>query len=123
MVLTDLYRYYQEPEIVRPVQVDDINLGVPSDHAGVVVVPKCLNNISSLKTARKIRPIPDSSLNKIGQILTQEQWSFLKPDLSASPMTDLFEDFTTELVDTVRPVRTVYVRPYESPFVTEKGKL
>ena len=37
VVLTDLYNFYQEPNIVSPVMVDIIGKGVPSDHNGVVV--------------------------------------------------------------------------------------
>ena len=38
VVITNLGAYYDEPQIVPPIQVDDpLRGGVPSDHAGVVI--------------------------------------------------------------------------------------
>ena len=39
VILTDLYDFYSEPEIIPPVDVDDSNDGVPSDHSGVLLCP------------------------------------------------------------------------------------
>ena len=57
VVLTDLQAYYEEPFIVPPIQVDDPSKGVPSDHNGVVVVPrKHAIPVNRSKISRTIRP-------------------------------------------------------------------
>ena len=73
VVLTDLHKYYEEPEIVKPIDVDDPTKGgVPSDHNGVVVTPRSDADkpIKRTKTMKTIRPIPATSLLNIGQVLS-----------------------------------------------------
>ena len=73
VVLTDLEIYYEEPIIVDPIDVDDPSKGgVPSDHNGVIVVPRSDVDKPVLrnKVVRTIRPITSSSINNIGQVFT-----------------------------------------------------
>ena len=66
VVLSDLQKFYQEPEIVKPIDVDNPEKGgVPSDHNGVVVTPlsDCNEPPKRTKFVRTIRPITTSALN------------------------------------------------------------
>ena len=125
VVLTDLYNFYQEPNIVSPVMVDIIGKGVPSDHNGVVVSPIDHDSTQTRgkKVVRSFRPLPESSILKIGEQLTKEKWEFIQPTQSATQMTDLFEKFTSDLVNNFCPVKISKSRPNESPFVTEDMKI
>ena len=80
VVLTDLEVFFEEPVIVEPNDVDEPGKGgVPSDHHGIVVAPRSDPNkpVNRTKIVRTIRPIPSSSLNNIGQVLTFHSFMFI----------------------------------------------
>ena len=124
VVLTDLEPFYEEPVIVPPIDIDDPRKGVPSDHNGVVVEPRTRtdNPVKRTKYARIIRPITTSAINNIGQVLVGENWSFMNPNLSPTSLTDLFEFFAGNILDTFCPKKTVFSRPDDKPFITEDMK-
>ena len=124
IVITDLHRYYTEPSIVPPVPVDDVALGVPSDHDGVLVLP--LTNSSSnskTKTIKTIRPIKQSSLDNFGQNIVLEDWSFLEKEASSTSLVQTFQDHCGDLVDHYFPTKTILVTPYDKPWFSDKLKL
>ena len=124
VVLTDLAAYYEEPVVVPPIQVDDPSKGVPSDHNGVVVVPrKSAIPVKKLQIARTIRPITRSAITNIGQILTNENWQFMDQQLSPTDLTELFEYYTGEILNTFCPEKVIFSRPGANPFVTEEMKV
>ena len=92
VILTDLHKFYQVPEIVMPIDVDYPGNGVPSDHSGVVATPlRSCNDVpvSHQKITKVIQPIPQYAMNNIGQALCSEEWTFMNPDLSATQLTSL----------------------------------
>ena len=126
VVLTDLQKFFEKPVIVKPIDVDEpLKGGVPSDHNGVVVKPisEADKPVKRTKIVRTIRPIPSSSLQNIGQVLTNESWYFMDPALTSTQLTELFEYYTGEVVDIFCPVKQVFSRPDQKPFVTEKMKI
>ena len=126
VVLTDLESFFQEPEIVKPIDVDDPTKGgVPSDHNGVVVPPKTVtNNLSKGPSIiRTIRPITASSINNMGQVFTNEKWLFMDPNLSPTTLTDVFEYYTGEMLNIFCPLKTIVARPEEPPYITENIKV
>ena len=124
VVLTDLEAFYEEPVIVPPIEVDDIAKGgVQSDHNGVVVSPISDKPFKRTKLVKKIRPIPQSSLDKIGQVLTNETWKFMDQSLSSTQLVDLFEFYSGGVLDIFCPEKLVHYRADEKPFITEKMKI
>ena len=125
IVCTDLELFYQEPEIVPPVDVDIPGKGVPSDHCGVVVIPLDVADVppKRQKYVRTVRPITSSAINNIGQVLTNEQWLFMDPQLDPTSLTDLFEYYTGGVVDTFCPERSIFARPNDLPWITENLKV
>ena len=94
VVLTDLEVFLEEPIIVKPIDADDpLKGGVPSDHNGVIVIPRSVSDVpvKRQKISRIIRPITSSNIDNIGQVFTKENWEFMNPDLSSSQLTDLFQ--------------------------------
>ena len=125
IVLTNLAVFFQEPVIVPPIQVDNpCKPGVPSDHKGVVVIPKTVTDypLTTQKYVRTIRPITTSAINNIGQVLTKEKWLFMDTTLSSTDLTELFQYFTGEVLNIFCPTKNVYARPNELPWVTENMK-
>ena len=49
VILTDLSIFYEDPISVAPIEVDNPNFGVPSDHKGVVVTPLSNSNQEAKK--------------------------------------------------------------------------
>ena len=126
VILTNLHAYYNEPEIVPPIEVDDPTKGgVPSDHAGVVVAPKAdpYKPGARHKVYRTIRPVPDSAVNNLGQVFGEESWKFMDPLLSPTDLTDLFEYFTGEILNIFCPTKVVSSRPVDKPWITEDIKI
>ena len=94
VLLTDIGNLYGEPDIVPPVDVDDPEKGgVPSDHLGVVATPLSDHSKPEIrqKIIRTIRPITETSLRSLGQVITQENWQFMEPDKNPTDLTNLFE--------------------------------
>ena len=74
VVYTNLHRYYQPAINLPPLAPDNPLTAVPSDHQGVQVIPITNHGNHQLtkKSVRKIRPLPDSSIDlfnlKLGEI-------------------------------------------------------
>ena len=125
VVLTNLSVYFEEPVIVFPIDVDDPAKGVPSDHSGVVVEPRTNAEVPAVKhkVCRTIRPITASAVNNIGQVFVQESWQFLDPSLSPTSLTELFQYYTGEILNTFCPSKVVFSRPNERPWINEDIKI
>ena len=126
VVLTDMEVYLEEPVIVKPIDVDDpLKGGVPSDHNGVIVIPRSVSDVpvKRQKISRIIRPITSSNIDTIGQVFTKENWEFMNPALSSSQLTELFQYFTGEVLDTFCPQKQIFSRPDDNPFITEDMKI
>ena len=112
VVLTDLYRFYNEPEIIPPVGVDDPDDGVPSDHSGVLVCPIIADYTQKpKKITRTVRPIPASAISDIGKVITEETWDFMDPALTTTQLTELYQSYTTNLVNTYCPEKEITFHP------------
>ena len=104
VVLTNLAVFLKEPIIVPPIEVDNPSKGgKPSDHNGVVVVPRAAEDVPVLrqKFVRTIRPITSSAIRNMGQVLTNEQWQFMDPALSPSAL--LFQYYTGKVLNIFCP--------------------
>ena len=110
VVLTNMNVFFNEPEIVDPIAVDDPKKGgVPSDHSGVIVEPRTDAEIPirKLKICRTIRPITSSAVSNIGQVLVDEKWQFMDPSLSPTSLTELLEYYTGEVLNICCPTKTI----------------
>ena len=126
VILTDLYSFYEEPTIVKPIDVDDpTKPGVPSDHNGVVMAPLTVlaKPVKRQKYVKTVQPITNSALNNLGQILVNEEWLFMDPNLSPTDLTELYEFYTGGVFDIFCPKKKIFVRPDDKPFITEEMKI
>ena len=121
IIITDLQSYFHEPKIIPPVPVDVQGKGVPSDHNGVFALPITSSNSLRTTVARKIqvRPMPESLMLKFGQILANETWNILEPQMTSTELVDMFEQHTSQLVNSVFPLKTVTVSDRDKPYMTE----
>ena len=126
VILTDLHLFYEEPQIVSPIDVDDpTKPGVPSDHNGVVMTPHTAMSqpVRRQKYIRTVRPITNSAINNIGQVLVDEEWNFMDPNLTPTELTELFEFYTGGIIDVFCPKKRIFSRPGQKPFITEDMKI
>ena len=125
VMITDLHRYYHVPTVIPPVPVDVPGVGVPSDHHGVLAVPVTSSESHRLSQARKVkvRRLPDTLINKFGNILVDESWSFIGEQLTPTQMVTEFENYSSQLIEKTFPEKTVTVSDYDKPYMTEELKL
>ena len=122
IIISDLHKYYHNPVVIPPVPVDVPGQGVPSDHNGVLALP-LTSGSSQRKTVVqkvKVRPMPDTLINKFGSVITTVDWSFLHPSLSATEMVEGYEKHTTMLVDEIFPLKNVSISNWDKPYFTEE---
>ena len=124
IIITDLQSYFHVPEIIPPVPVDVQGRGVPSDHDGVFAVPISNFNSQRKSVSRKIevRPLPESLMLEFGEQLAKEEWNFLSPEMNSTELVDKFECYTSDLINSVFPLKTVTVSDFDKPYITEELK-
>ena len=67
-----------------------------------------------------VRPMPDSLVNKFGNIITQEDWNCIPEGVSVTDMVDAFESRTQAMVDEAFPLKKIKVSNYDKPYFTEE---
>ena len=74
-IITDLHRWYQEPECLPPIN-SDTEKGKPSDHLTVVFTPISVLHNMPLRAKRRtiLRPITASGLNLFQVWIERETW-------------------------------------------------
>ena len=124
VIITDLRKFYVEPQIVDPVPVDNPNKGVPSDHNGVLAVPLSTKNSvkSTTKELKYVRPMPESSILEFGQSVENVDWSLMLDGYSSSEMVDMFQKMTNALQHIHFPLKKISVSPYDKAWITEELK-
>ena len=125
IVVTDLFTGYQEPVLLPAVPVDQGKQGVPSDHAGVIVIPRTNLSSSRARPRRKtfeVQRMPETLIAEFGPVLMHQTWSCLQDGMSADEMVVKFQDSATRLVDAHFPKKTVTITEGEKPYFTEELK-
>ena len=120
VVLTNIWRFYNDPIIVNPVPVDDPSKGVPNDHLGVIVKP--IVNPEQPPLRRKhtfsFRPKPESRLREFGNSICHMSWDFMSPTLSSTELTQEFQDKMSDMIDQHFPLKTMTVTDSDQPWIT-----
>ena len=125
IIITDLQSFFHVPKIIPPVPVDVPGKGVPSDHNGVLAVP--ITNANSQKksqvTKTFVRPMPESGIQKMGEVLATADWACFTPEMSSTELVEVFENYTANLVDEIFPLKTVCISSKDKPYMTEELKM
>ena len=124
VVLTNIWRFYNDPIIVNPVPVDDPSKGVPSDHLGVVVKP--IVNPEQPPLRRKhtfsFRPKPESRLREYENSICHMSLDFMSPTLSSTEINQKFQDKMSDMIDQQFPLETMTVTDSDQPWITSNLK-
>ena len=124
VVFTNLSKFYNDPVIVNPIDVDDPTNGVLSDHLGVVVEPMKYPDKHPLRRKKTInfRPKPESKICNFGRDISQISWDFLSSSMSSTELTEAFQIKMADLIDTHFPVKTITVTDADQPWITNDLK-
>ena len=97
---------------------------MPSDHSGVMALPVTSGNSKRTVVTRKatIRPLPESLICKFGSQITNEDWSFLLPEMSLTELVGCFVDYTQKMIEETFPEKTVTISDWDKPFMTQELK-
>ena len=92
-VITTLGAYYQTPQCLPPLDADPDTNGKPSDHRIVLVNPiSSINNECSRSTRNiKVRPITQSSIDKMTTWSINQNWTQVKEAESAHDKAQLLQ--------------------------------
>ena len=104
---------------------DNPNKGAPSDHSGVVATPHTNPNQpqKSSKTAKMIRPLPESLIEIFGQKLDLESWDILDSSLDSCQLVQIFQDTLNSLLVNTFPEKKIILNPNDEPWFNEKLRL
>ena len=120
VVVTNLGEFYEVPIALPPLQPDDPRHGKPSDHQGVLVSP--IPQVVSKATHRsiKVRRFPENKLQIFGQIIGNEKWTFLDPNLNPTQLVELFQFYSCKMTDAIFPEKNIKISQNDKPYFTEK---
>ena len=111
VIVTDLWNFYQNPEILPPLKPDILGVGMPSDHS----VPYAKTYTDRRVMRRKnysmkiIRPFPDSGICEFGQWVLNEDFSEVKAAPTTTDMVAKLEEVISTKVDAIFPQKSIRV--------------
>ena len=121
VIVTNLARYFNEPEIIPPIMPDRPGHGVPSDHSGVSATPNTSQGQPAIrnKIRKKIRPIPESLLQTFERKLKAQNFNALK-NLPVTDMVGHFQKLSDRLLTEIFPEKEIVVSPEDKPWFNER---
>ena len=121
VIVTNLARYFDDPEIIPPILPDNPNTGAPSDHKGVLSKPNSTSSESNrrIKTKKVIRPLPDSLVDAFGLKLKAQNFNLI-PTLSSTEMVQKFQTTLNKLLTETFPEKDIFISPDDQPHFNEQ---
>ena len=123
-IIMTMAQYYQEPDIVKPLDSDPDKNGKPADHNIVLCKPiSTINNIHARVTKSiLVQPVTEAGLNKMKNWLMEETWdSVIKSDTADSKATVFQNTFLTKYNEFF-PKKTLKLTNVDQPWMTQKLK-
>ena len=123
-IIMTLSSYYQEPEVLEPLDADPDKNGIPSDHFVVVAKPiSSVNNKSCRQTEEiKTRPFPKSGMEIMKAWLRDKNWDEVYNKVSAHDKAKVFQSILVSKMDEIFPVKIRKINSDDQPWMTNKLK-
>ena len=111
VIVTDLWNFYQNPEILPALQPDVMGIGKPSDHN--VPFAKTYTDRRMMRkknySLKVIRPFPDSGISEFGQWILNENFSPVAAAVSTTDMVSEFEHLMCNKMDNIFPSKEIRI--------------
>ena len=124
VIVTNLSKFFNEPEIIPPINPDRPGHGVPSDHNGVEATPRVSMSQPPTRTKvrKMIRPLPDSLLFTFQSKLRTQNFEMLR-GMNIQEMVSTFQNVVNTLLCDTFPEKTIIISPEDKPWFTEGLRL
>ena len=123
-IIMTLANYYQEPEIIAPLDPDPDQNGKPSDHKIVKAKPISVIENQTARVTRSIvvQPISDLGVVKMKHWLMEEEWKDILAAKTANEKAKLFQDNFTAKFNDFFIKKNLKVSNDDKPWMTQKLK-
>ena len=115
--------FYFSPLVVESVEPDHPSKGKKSDHSVPILYP--LDNYSiqekTTYTERTTRPLPDSGIQRFGQLMTSEDWEGVNSEDSPTEHNKALQAMLGRMLEDALPTKTVKLRNADKPFITKEN--
>ena len=118
-IITNIPSYYESPYTLEPLDCDENQSGVASDH--LIVAMRPLSNAST-GTAKKhriinYRPFPDSGLREFGCWLQAQSWHEIYSTKCPTQKAIIFEEMLMKQIELIFPMKTIKINVNDKPWV------
>ena len=123
-VIMTFSHYYQEPEILDPLDPDPDKDWKPADHNIVVCRPiSAINNMNAKQTRKlEVQPITDLGISKMKKWLISEDWSVVTKAKSSNEKAVLFQNILNSKFNDCFPKKLIKISSDDQPWVSQKIK-
>ena len=123
-IIMTLAPYYQEPEVLEPLDADADKIGVPSDHFPVVAKPiSSINNKTCRQTKEiRTRPFPKSGMEKMKVWLRDKCWDEIYNEDSAHKKAEVFQNILVDKMNEIFPEKIIKINSDDQPWMSVKLK-
>ena len=124
-IITDLTKYYNVPECLKPLNADCICHRKPSDHKMILLKPlaKFNNKIKRKQRVVNICPLPESKLLQFENWLKDQQWEQLLTFETSHEKAEFLQNVLIKKINALLPVKTVRFCNEDQPFFTPELKI
>ena len=124
-IITTLSTKYQVPKCLEPLDPDPDKGGKKSDHRIVVARPiSIFNNRSSREIKKvKVRPIPESGVQRMKEWFIEQTWEHVYQAESAHAKAAILQKTLLDVLEDIFPETTRKISSDDQPWVTHKLKV
>ena len=123
-IITTLSNFYQEPMCLDPLDSDPEKNGVKSDHRIVLArAISTINNKAGRQTRQvKVRPLPQSGIERMREWLTDKTWNEIYKLESAHEKARVFQDILLQKLNEIFPEKIRKISSDDQPWISHKLK-
>ena len=123
-IIMTLSQFYQEPLCLDPLDPDPDKDGKKSDHRIVLMKPITVINNKSARYTRviKVRPMPQSGIDKMRSWLMEETWDTVYKAESSHEKAAIFQDMLMTKFNMFFPEKIRKINSDDAPWITQKLK-
>ena len=122
-IITDLHTFYQAPECLAPLEVDEDKDGEDSDHNIVMMEPVMFGpNRKPLKKTIVTRPLPESGIAHFSLFMKEHKWEEVILENDIDKKVENFHQTLRSKLDEIFPEKQIKVSYLDKKWMTPKLK-